>query len=1054
MKDPVKRLKGTIAVAIVFLIVYTAVMFNIEQHHYNELIMADSVNKTESVRGMIEGYGKTADEVGSGFCEDENARVRLAAIRLQPQIADGEFTGERFGGNSMVVRVSNGKVELPPEAAGLFPVLTAEMVTSEYEQTGTEIAGDSGSDTDGAQNQVLLTSGRIGGDWYFVRWTSVEEYDAYIRSHLSADTLAETVESVNDIELFIIRSDPDSAGEEGSAILHKTKGLSKYSTLDELGITREDLDTEKFSLRTENGKEYICFPIEIENLGYTAVCCNAVEGERLAILGDVIAQVLFAAVMLAGLITWCYSVQWLVRRESLDEKQKEKYSPQAVRRRTTRLTVMSTLVVTLFAFTTVMVQYMYQENRIGRNVLSTLQTQIEDGKNTNQSLREMDAERFTALGEIVSDMLTENPALLGKERLAEIAGAISAEYLILYDENGAEAACSKEYVGFSLPSEQSDSFYDFRRLLKGVPVIVHSSEKDMITGDIRSFVGIRYDIPGKDDAFGALLIALPTADHAETEEEAEEIAEQVKQQVYRRMQSGERMIMEVDPESHKVLSCSRKEYTGTDIESLGMDPKGLTNRSMNFYTADGDWYFGITGAVRDNVFFCLTDSTDMSRTGLLLALLSGGLFLIGCVITAKYGLKEYTEENYEHYAPQMMEASEEYMKKIAQRAPSMSPLAVSWSKMLPEIKTKAILQMLTGILLVVMILVSFGNSPFARHSVLSFVVRGNWTKGINLFSVIAVIVTFCVEYLAYLVVKVVSIMLISSTDLKGETVFTLVRSFINYAMFIGAVCVSLNFLGVDTATLLASIGLLSLAISLGAKDIVADILAGLSIVFEGTYFVGDYVRIGDFKGKVLEIGIRSTKISGGDKDVKIISNHEIGSVINYSKQTSVCAVKIGVPVTVSVEEMKKLFDEELPLVREINPYIIKGPKFEGIDEFIDDRMIICISAEGPEEHITSIRRDLNQVLQSMAERELLQYAQSNITINLEGASVKREESSGLYGKLSNAGDPDQKSEETTGESSPSPEETKDRSLFHSRERNRRVIRGSKKDKQNKSEDDE
>ena len=66
MRDPVKRLKGPIAVAIVFLIVYTAVMFNIEQRHYDELIMADSVNKTESVRGMIEGYGKTADEVGTG----------------------------------------------------------------------------------------------------------------------------------------------------------------------------------------------------------------------------------------------------------------------------------------------------------------------------------------------------------------------------------------------------------------------------------------------------------------------------------------------------------------------------------------------------------------------------------------------------------------------------------------------------------------------------------------------------------------------------------------------------------------------------------------------------------------------------------------------------------------------------------------------------------------------------------------------------------------------------------------------------------------------------
>lgn len=994
MKDPVKRLKGTIAVAIVFLIVYTAALFNIEQRHYNELIMADSANKTEAVRTMIEGYGKTADEAGKGFCEDENARVRLAAIRLSSQIADGEFTGDRFGENSMVVRVRGGNVELPPEAAGLFPVLTAEMVTAEYEQNRTDIAGGSGSETGETLDQVLLTCGRIGGDWYFVRWTPVEEYDAYIRSHLSVESLSETVESVNDIELFMVRTDPDPAEEDSSVILHKTRGLSKYSTLDELGVSREDMSAETFSLRTDNGKEYVCFPIEIGNLGYTAVCCNAVEGERLAILGDIIAQILFAAVMLVGLITWCYSVQWLVRRESLDEKHREKYGPQAVKKRTTKLTVMSTLVVTLFAFTTVMVQYIYQENRIGRNVLDTLRTQIEDGRKANHNLREMDEERFTALGEIVSDMLTEDPALLNKQRLAELADTISAQYLILYDENGAEIACSKDYVGFSLPADQNDSFYDFRRLLRGVPVIVNGPVKDMITGEIRSFVGIRYDIPGKDDAFGALLIALPTENYVEAEEEGEAIAEQVKQQIYRGIQTSDRMIMEVDPESHRILSCSRKEYTGTDIESLGMDPKGLANRSMNFYLVDDDWYFGNIGAVRDSVFFCLTDSTDMSRTGLLLALLSGGLFLIGYVITAKYGLKEYTEENYEHYAPQMMEVSEEYMRKIAKRSPSMSPLAETWSKMLPEIKTKAILQMLTGTLLAVMILFSFGNSPLARHSVLTFVVRGNWTKGINLFAVIAVIVTFCVEYLAYLVVKVISIMLISLTDLKGETVFTLIRSFFNYAIFIGAVCVSLDFLGVDTATLLASIGLLSLAISLGAKDIVADILAGLSIVFEGTYFVGDYIRIGDFKGKVLEIGIRSTKILGATKDVKIISNHEIGSVINYSKQISVYVVRISVPVTVSVEELKKLFEQELPLVREINPHIINGPKFDGIREFIDNKMVISVSAEGPEEFIDSIRMDLNQALQSMAERGLLQYAQPNIKINLEDAAVKRADDPG------------------------------------------------------------
>ena len=47
-------------------------------------------------------------------------------------------------------------------------------------------------------------------------------------------------------------------------------------------------------------------------------------------------------------------------------------------------------------------------------------------------------------------------------------------------------------------------------------------------------------------------------------------------------------------------------------------------------------------------------------------------------------------------------------------------------------------------------------------------------------------------------------------------------------------------------------------------------------------------------------------------------------------------------------------------------------------------MIIGVSAEGPEEHIYRIRLDLNKALQSMAERQLLQYAQSNITIKVEG----------------------------------------------------------------------
>ena len=321
MKNPVKRLIGTIMVALVSLVVYTVLLLNIEQRHNSELIMSDSINKTDSIRGMIEGYGRTADEIGKGFCEDENARVKLETIRLLPQVAGGEYTGERLWNNGMVVRVQGGKTELPTGAEALASVLTADMITNEYEQTRTEMPVGAGT---AAQEQVLVTCGKISGDWYYVRWTPASEYDDYIRSRISVENLTEAMENVNDIELLVVPS-PDSAeGESESTILHATKGFAKYSALGDLGLTGEDLKKESFSLSTGDGKEYICFPIAIENLGYTALCCNSVENEKMAVIGDIIGQILFAAVMLAGLITWCFSVQWLVRREKLTEKKRER----------------------------------------------------------------------------------------------------------------------------------------------------------------------------------------------------------------------------------------------------------------------------------------------------------------------------------------------------------------------------------------------------------------------------------------------------------------------------------------------------------------------------------------------------------------------------------------------------------------------------------------------------------------------------------------------------------------------------------------------------------
>ena len=280
MKDPVKRLKQTIAVAIVFLIIYTGIMLSISQRHYEELIILDSVNKTEAVRGMVEGYSKTVEEIGKGFFEDENTKVRLMAIRLSDQFAGGEFIGDRFSGDSMAVRMRGGQLELPPEAEGLFANLSPDMVAGEYTQTRTTWNGGSGSAT---AEEVFLTSGHIAGE------------------------LIDALDSAEDADFLVI--DKNSGNDEDEwTLAYKTGALSKYSSLSDLGITGKELESERFWTATDDGKEYLCSPIETENLSYMLVCCNYVEDEKAAFIGDIIMQILFAAVLLAGLITWCYSV--------------------------------------------------------------------------------------------------------------------------------------------------------------------------------------------------------------------------------------------------------------------------------------------------------------------------------------------------------------------------------------------------------------------------------------------------------------------------------------------------------------------------------------------------------------------------------------------------------------------------------------------------------------------------------------------------------------------------------------------------------------------------
>ena len=58
-------------------------------------------------------------------------------------------------------------------------------------------------------------------------------------------------------------------------------------------------------------------------------------------------------------------------------------------------------------------------------------------------------------------------------------------------------------------TDEKDSSSDFRRLLKGIPAVVHDKEEDFITREERQIVGVRYELPGQAGRYGAILISIP-----------------------------------------------------------------------------------------------------------------------------------------------------------------------------------------------------------------------------------------------------------------------------------------------------------------------------------------------------------------------------------------------------------------------------------------------------------------------------------------------------------------------------------------------------------------
>ncbi len=119
---------------------------------------------------------------------------------------------------------------------------------------------------------------------------------------------------------------------------------------------------------------------------------------------------------------------------------------------------------------------------------------------------------------------------------------------------------------------------------------------------------------------------------------------------------------------------------------------------------------------------------------------------------------------------------------------------------------------------------------------------------------------------------------------RGKTLGKVFYSTLKIVIWIIAILTILPEFGVNPTPLLAGAGLIGLAIGMGSKNLVQDYLAGLFILLEDQYRVGEEVDIGGKKGKVVDLTLRRTIIKDPEGIVHYVPNGQIKSSSNFSRK--------------------------------------------------------------------------------------------------------------------------------------------------------------------------
>ncbi len=181
--------------------------------------------------------------------------------------------------------------------------------------------------------------------------------------------------------------------------------------------------------------------------------------------------------------------------------------------------------------------------------------------------------------------------------------------------------------------------------------------------------------------------------------------------------------------------------------------------------------------------------------------------------------------------------------------------------------------------------------------------------------------------------------------LRATTMGSLFKSITTAVVFAVAAVMILSALGIDVAPIIASAGILGVALGFGAQNLVKDFISGVFMLLEDQYGVGDVVDTGFGSGVVESVGLRVTRLRDVDGTVWYVRNGEVVRIGNKSQGWSRAVIDVGVAYGEDVGRVRQVLlatAEELRSDPVLGELVLADPEVWGVEQLAADSVVVRV----------------------------------------------------------------------------------------------------------------